>query len=102
MRNGPRKAVLPPHFVDRFTNLFPPNNPAYASINRRVAAGLADEVARFLFSQSKKFSAAEVLAQIQHDGIVASDFVTELQRQRDIDDLYAIITNLIRSLPTPT
>lgn len=98
MRIQPRVATLPPDFIKRFTDIFPETEVAYARVNRRLQRGLVDDIAAFLFGELKKFSAAEILSQVNDSGQVNPVFIETLRRHRDIDALYSEINALIRTL----
>ncbi|HJP96514.1 MAG TPA: hypothetical protein VJ843_04030 [Candidatus Saccharimonadales bacterium] len=97
MPREPRRISFPDDFVKHFAELFPQAEEAYSRIHRRLDKGLIDEVASFLLSQIKKFSPAEILNQLDENSVLNPEFVKELERRRDIAELYDKITRLARS-----
>ena len=95
---APRTADFSDDFVKRFTDLFPPSDPQYASVHRRLKDGLIDEVARFLHSKNVKFTARQIRDARQADGTHTPEFNDQVNRGCAIDDLYKETTQMLRSV----
>lgn len=94
----PRKVTFPEGFTKRFTDLFPPSDVRYASVNRRLADGLIDEVTRFLLEQNVKFTAQQIRDARQGDGTLTPEFTNQVDRVCVIDELYKEVSQMLRTM----